>query len=172
MQNEEMEETPGTSEGFHICDEGAANWVLRKLANIKSERARIEAQSAAMLKQLDTDEKSLMHRFGAELEEFARQTLAANGSRRRSLTLFQGTLAFRFVAPAMKVSDQEAAIRWAKENAPDLVSVTTTEAIDGKAFLRQAKAAQLADGELLPGVAVSEGGETFSIQFGKTESAE
>ncbi|MCW3053837.1 MAG: Bacteriophage Mu Gam like protein [Chthonomonadales bacterium] len=160
---------PVRPEGFHICDERSANWLLRKLANIAAEKRRVTAQADEILRQLDADAQRLQHLFGAELEQFARHTLATTGSKRRSLTLLQGTLSFRTIAPALRVSDTAAAIRWAKQHAPALVTTTTTEEIDAKAFRDLAKIAKNTDGELLPGISISEGGENFSISFGKTD---
>ena len=37
---------PAEAEAFHITDEARANWLLRKLATIADERARVKAQAA------------------------------------------------------------------------------------------------------------------------------
>jgi hypothetical protein len=52
QKDDEITELP---ERFAIDSEDRANWLLRKLANLNAERERIKAQSAAMIKRLDTE---------------------------------------------------------------------------------------------------------------------
>ena len=60
------------------------------------------------------------------------------------------------VAPAFEVTDEYAALQWARDNAPDLVKVEhTLKKTDAK------KAAK--DGLAVPGVTLSEGGERWSF---------
>ena len=169
--NTELETRTETEnkEPFRICDDRSANWVLRLLANNDAEKRRVAAQAEEMLRQIDADTAGLKYLYGAALEQYARQALAAAGNRRRSLALLQATLAFRTVAPALRIADPTAALAWAKQYAPDLVTVATTEQLDSKAFRDLAKATCNNDGELLPGIESSAGSETFSISFGKTE---
>ena len=63
------------------------------------------------------------------------------------------------------VQEAGAALVWAKENAPALVAVETLERLDADAFRQEAERIRAADGELLPGVEYSEGGDTFSLSF-------
>ena len=94
-----------------------------------------------------------------------REKLAAEGNRRKSVRFLQGTCAFRYNAPAVKIKDAAAALSWAKENAPALVAVETVERLDADAFRDAAEQRRAQDGELLPGVEYSEGGDAFSISF-------
>ena len=113
-----MNEQPNTEPTeFHITDEAGANWYARKLATIEAERARVKAQAAKIVAQLDSDENSLRARFEAEAREWARQELARRGNRRRSLTLLQGTFAFRQVPAALRLADEAAALDYAERRA-------------------------------------------------------
>jgi hypothetical protein len=113
----------------------------------------------------DTDTQRLQHLYGAELQEYARQTLAATGNRRRSITLLQGTLAFRSAAPHLRVCDPDAAPLRAKKNAPALIAVESVERLDTDGFRDAAERIRADAGELLPGVEYSEGGDAFSLSF-------
>lgn len=144
-----------------------AEWLLRKLANIAAEKARIKAQAALMIAQLGADAAQLEHRFGSELETFVKAELARRGGKRKSLTLLQGTCAFRTVTGGLTISDQVAAVKAARETAPDLFTVHTVEDFDADGYLALAEAAKADSGELLPGVDTVPDRESFSIRFGK-----
>jgi len=67
--------TEPNAETFCIDSEERANWYARKLAGFEAERARVKAQAARIVAQLDGDEKSLKDRFEAEAREWARAEL-------------------------------------------------------------------------------------------------
>ena len=152
-------------EQFHIDSDQAAEWFLRKLANIETEKARITAQAAEMVRQLDCDAQRLRHFYEGELLDYARRKLAVQGNRRRSLTFFQGTVAFRTVAPSVKVSNPAAALVYAQENG--LPAVKTVVTLDAAAYRAAADAHMQETGELLPGLETTPEHETHRFTFGK-----
>ena len=64
-----------------------------------------------------------------------------------------------------RLKDPDAALTWAKENAPALVAVETVERLDADGFRDTAERLRAEAGELLPGVEYSEGGDAFSLSF-------
>ena len=151
---------------FHIDSEGAANWYLRKLANIESEKQRIAAQAAKMLAALDADAQRLTRLYDGELQEYVRQELARQGNRRKSLHFLQGTTAFRTVPASVKVSDERAALAYARVSLPD--AVRSVETLDTAKY-REAAETALSFGEVLPGVETTPQRESFTVKFGKTD---
>ena len=151
--------TPTPKTEFHITDEASANWLLRKLANLEAERARVKAQAARIVAQLDADEKHLRDLYEAEAREWARQELGKRAGRRRSLPLLQGTLAFRTVPPSLRVEDVAAALSTAAE----LGAVR----VDVAAYRDAAITALQERGEILPGCVRDGEREHFAIRFGK-----
>ena len=83
----EMTEQQTEREQFHISDEAAANWLLRKLANIEAEKTRVKAQALEIVAALDADAARLRHLYEGELQAFACERLAANGNRTKTLCL-------------------------------------------------------------------------------------
>ena len=156
-------ETTDTNEAFRIDSEERANWYARKLATIEAERARVKAQAAKIVAQLDSDEAGLRDRFEAEAREWARAELAKRGNRRRSLTLLQGTFAFRAVPATLRVDDVAAALN----TAASLGAVR----VDTAAYRQAAIDARNATGELLPGCVVVPPSEHFGVSFGKDSGA-
>ena len=152
-------------ERFDIDTDSRAEWLLRKLANNDAEKIRVTQQVAEIVSALDADSADLLFKYGAALEAYCREKLAAGGNKRKSVRFLQGTCAFRHHAPAVRVKDPAAALQWAKENAPALVAVETVERLDADGFRDAAERLRAADGELLPGVEYSEGGDAFSLSF-------
>ncbi len=156
-----------TDPNFHVVDDRTADYLLRKLGNIDAEKRRVQAQTEEIVRQLDAAAAHLNGLYLEELEEYARARLASSGSRRRFLTLIQGTLAFRPVAPILCISDCTAALQWAKDFAPHLVIVS--EELDAEAFCNIANQTRNKVGELLPGVEITAAREEFCVYFGKVE---
>src|SRR5262245_48806712 len=69
MQTIETTETTEAREEveFHITSDGAANWYLRKLANLEAEKQRVTAQAATIVKQLEADAANLRYLYESEL---------------------------------------------------------------------------------------------------------
>ena len=131
------EEAPVVRPQFHICDEKSANWFLRRLANIDAEKKRVKANAEEITQQLDARADRLNYLYRAELEEYARQTLAASGNRRKSLTLLQGACAFRSVPAGVKIADKDAALLYAQVQGMESVLRVTID-LDASEYKRRA----------------------------------
>ena len=176
MQNEPTNETDflppdadapqqDTREEFRIDSENAANWYLRKLANIESEKQRVTANAAAIVAQLDSEANGLRYCFEGQLQEYVRRELAAKGNRRKSLTLLQGTASFRTVGASLKISDPVAALDFCRRNLPD--AVKTVETLDTAKYRQFAEKMQKAGADTLPaGMDSVPEKESFSVKFG------
>jgi phage host-nuclease inhibitor protein Gam len=162
---EPEQDAPALRPQFCIDSDSAAEWLLRLLVNNAAEKIRITAQAQDMIAALEADSGDLMFKYGAALEHYCREKLAQEGNRRKSVRFLQGTCAFRWQGPAMRLKDTAAALTWCKENAPALVAVETLERVDTEAFRQQAERLRSETGELLPGVEYSEGGDSFSLSF-------
>ncbi len=163
----EVETTTG-AEQFQIDSDRAAEWLLRKLANIEAEKARVTAQAAAIVKQLESDAEGLRFLYGSQLEAYCRAKIAQSGGRRKSVHFLQGSCAFRTVPAGLRVADMGAALQFAQERLPEAVKVVQT--LDMGAY-REAAAKRLQEtGEVLPGCEPTPEREAFSVKFGKAEA--
>jgi len=152
-----------TDEMFHINDEKSANWYLRKLANLAGEQQRVQMQAAQIVAQLEADADGLKRLYEGELKEYVRRTLSAGGNRRRSITLLQGTCAFRTIPAGFRIYDNAAALDHAMAHVPD--AVDTICVLSPVAYRRVVEET----GEILPGIETTPERESFSIRFGKTD---
>ena len=84
--------------------------MLRILANNAAEKIRITAQTQDIIGALEANSASLLYRHGAELEHFCKKKLTAEGTRRKAVRFLQGTCAFRYREPAVRLKDTDAAL--------------------------------------------------------------
>ena len=70
-------ETTQKPEGFVIDSRERVDWYLRKLANLEAEEVRVKQQADVMLRQIESDRKSLKARFQGQVENFVAQKLDA-----------------------------------------------------------------------------------------------
>src|SRR5579862_6418052 len=154
-----------TEEMFQIDSDAAANWLLRKLANIEAEKARVQAQATAIVKALNADSERLNFLFGAQLEHYCREKIAQG--RGKTVRFLQGTCSLRTVPAGLRISDQGAALYFAQARMPETVRTLTT--LDAAAYRERAQALLEAHGELLPGVEVMPQQEQFRVKFGKLD---
>ena len=163
---ESLPTLPATAEPFMVNDEKSANWYLRKLANLAGEQQRIQTQAAQIVAQLEADADGLKHLYASQLEAYCRARLQEAGSRRKSITLLQGTCAFRTVPAGFRLTDTNAALRFAKECGGML---KTVESLDAEAYRAAADHALEVYGEQFPGMESVPEREAFSVRFGKTD---
>lgn len=162
-KDDEIIDSAETTDAFRIDSESAANWVLGKLAAIDEEAARIKAQAQKRQDELKADRERLLGRFGAELEAWAREERERR--KRKTITLLNGTLAFRTTPRRFTVSDTETAMTTARAVCPD--AVVTVEKLDTDAFKEYALRQLEETGEILPGVEITPEGESFSVRTPK-----
>jgi hypothetical protein len=158
-------ETAGTEtteeEGrFTIDSERAADWLVKKLAEIDAEKERIRLFARARTAELDSDAARLNHLFGEQLRQWAEQE--ASRRRRKSVSLPNGTLSFRTAPARLVVADLDAAADYATAQ-----GVATKTVLDGTAYREAAEKAFAETGELWPGVTRTEEQETFTVRFPK-----
>lgn len=153
------------SKEFHIDSRSSADWLLRKLALLEMEEKLIKEQTKGMLELLQRDRQRLTARFGAELEHWAATELAT--ARRKSLTLPHGTIGFRTVNGRLKVSDPASALAYALMCGK--ADQLTKRELLAEQYREWAQSQLDTEGELLPGVEMTDTRESFSIKFGGKE---
>lgn len=159
MTEEEITETKeGLDPSFHIDSEESANWLLRILGNLDAEEKRIKAQYEKRKAQIAREREGLMYRFGAEMEEFARQNLTG---KRKSITLLQGTVGFRSYPASCKVEDINVASEMASQMGMMVPDIAAYEKIAFKTFQE--------NGEIMDGIKFTPAGTRLYFSFAKEE---
>lgn len=152
---------------FVIDSEERAEWYLRKLANLDAETDRIKANTAKRLQEIATDREGLVQRFGDQLTGWAKGE--AERRRRKTVTLQNGSIAFRAVPSRLVIENDADAMQTAKLVCPDAVTVETIEKLDRAALIARATETLQETGELLPGVKMIEASESAKVTAGSKE---
>ncbi len=143
---------------FHIRDESSANWAVRKIVEGRAYRERVGRWAQAETLRADRQEAFLMHRFGSELEAWAREQIGKQHGRRRSIALPAGVLGFRREPTKLLVVNEQALVGWCRAYLPAAVKVT-------ESLLRSEIQAHIkTTGECPRGAEISGGGERFYIR--------
>jgi hypothetical protein len=106
---------------FVIDNENKANRLLRKLSELRSYRARVDEWAAREKARACHDEQFLLMRYGCQLQAWAAAQIAAQGGRRKSVSLPAGIAGFRHSPARLIVDDEAKVISWAKGDCPDAV---------------------------------------------------
>ncbi len=143
---------------FHVRDEGSANWVLRKIIEARAYRERVARWAAAETIRAERQEAFLLHRFGSELESWAREQIGKQHGRRRSLALPAGVLGFRQEPMKLLVLDERALVGWCRAHLPVAIKVT-------ESLLKSEINAHFKDtGECPAGTEIGGGAERFYVK--------
>ena len=159
-------------EQFTIQTREHGEWYLRKLANLRAERERITAQYQTMMQQSQSDESSLIERYGSQFENLVRSELETAKSKRKSLTFFNGTAGFRTVPARIVIESEPDALQTARLVAPETITTETVERFDKQSFRAHAAAHFEETGEILPGFTRTEERQSFDVKFPTTKGGE
>lgn len=96
-----------------------AHELIRRLARISDEKAAIETNARALIKDLDDHANRILELRGEQLQAWTASKL--RGNRRSVRTLF-GVAQFRTVPGRCVIDHSALALAWAKENRPELVT--------------------------------------------------
>ncbi|MGI4790191.1 MAG: host-nuclease inhibitor Gam family protein [Janthinobacterium lividum] len=101
------------------------DWVLGKIADARAKAARIRENAEKIARDAEREASFFEWKYGALLMEFVKQQIAAEGGKRKSIRLFNGSLGWRTTPARMVLADGEAAearaIAWAKQHMPEAV---------------------------------------------------
>ena len=162
-------------------DEGKANWVCNMIANWEAEIERRAAAHARAERRLKGMIAWFKLKYGAELDLFLSNVLAADNSKKKSLELACGVrLGRRKCAEAIMVTNPAAFMAFLKEEGIEAITTVTTskEVVDTEAIqgLLSGGVFELTHdngltntltGDVLPGVSFRPAGDTFHITVPK-----
>lgn len=154
---------------FRVTDAESADWVLKKICDAESEIARLDMVLASVRERLEADRKAqarrveyLKAKFGADLEEFAKENLPKG---KRTWHGTWGEVAFRSTKPRLDIEDDAKALAWAKASPLTESAVKVTEKLNKSELPADTVAFLLTDPELasIAGFKVVPASESCSI---------
>lgn len=117
-------------DAFRVDDDMSANWVVRRITEARAYARRVEAWAATEIRRAEADERYFLARFGGQLEQWLRQAIAREGSRRKSVPLPAGTVGLRKAQDRLEVIDSSQVMAWARQHLPGAIRVTVNAAGD------------------------------------------
>ena len=135
-------DAPETPETFIPTDAAGVDWVLRKVNAARAEARLIRENGEKMAREEERKAEHLEWKYGAAIQTWLRAELA--DGKKKSRTLYHGTVGFRAKAAGLDVTDPGAALAWVREHLPDALRLdkkalesallATGEAVDFAAF--------------------------------------
>lgn len=149
---------PVTEQGFAVRDASSANWVIRRIVEARAYGRRVRLWADVELKRAQREEQFLLHRFGAELEAFARRQIDRQHDGRKSVSLPSGTMGFRTEPLKLSICDEQTLLRWCRTHLPS--AIRTTESAAKSPLMQHVKTT----GECPQGARITGGNERFYVR--------
>lgn len=169
IEHDNQELIPVTEEeaGFTVDDDQKAEWCLKKIREENAELSRWKAFYSDQLRKLEERSQYRVSFFEDKLKAYFSMVPHKESRTQSSYQLPGGKLVYKHQAPEM-VRDDAQLLPWVKQNRPELVKVT--EAVDWAGLKKSLTIAENSgmaiseDGEVVPGITVSERPDVFKVE--------
>jgi hypothetical protein len=106
---------------FSVQDAKSANWVVRKIAEVRQYAAHVKEWAEHEQRRAVKEEASLLFLFGRQLEIWAKSEIEKNRRRKKSIFLPAGTVCFRHTKARLVIDDEAIVADWARQHLPDAI---------------------------------------------------
>ena len=156
-------------DGFHVTDDKAAEWCMKKIQEAEADRAMWKAHYEAQMKKVNESADSTVAYFTARLEEYFASVPHKATKTQESYSLPGGKLILKRQQPEYTV-DNAALVPWLEESfMGQLVKVEKKADWAGlkKIVTVTPDGAHVAtdDGEIIPGVTVTPRPDVFKVEM-------
>ena len=93
------------------------------ILSLKARREALIANMDDLVRKAENDRERYANWHRPAIERVARGILDATGNKSKTVSLPHGKVYFRKTRESVELLDQEAALKWAKENKPELVHI-------------------------------------------------
>lgn len=166
-------------ERFEITDDAQAAWAMRKLLSFRQKMSENEAIAESEIQRINEWLHRVNRRFDDDVAYFeAILTVYARRQRdtegRKTIDTPYGSVKSRATQAKFKVTDEDEFFAWAEVNLPDVIQIKRSPsltALKSAATVEHTDTlglvAMTEDGEIIPGVAVEEGGVNYTVEVTK-----
>jgi len=169
---DEQFESTGEVPGFHITDDSAAEWAIKKIADRRAELARQEMAIKTMISYYEHKMVKLREKGEHEtsnlvglLELYSGTVSMKSTKTQATYKLPSGTLKRKFGGPEF-VKDDDVLLEWVKANKPERVK--TKESVDWAGLKAEVVVSGMhivdENGEAIPGVSVLQKPDVFIVE--------
>lgn len=154
-------------DGFHVTDDKAAEWCMKKIREAEADRAMWKAHYEAQMQKVNESADSAVAYFTAKLEEYFASVPHKATKTQESYTLPGGKLILKKQQPKFEVDD-DTLVPWLKSNfMAHLVKVKESAdwATLKKVVNVSGSGVTTDDGEVIPGVTVTQRPDVFKVEM-------
>lgn len=154
-------------DGFHVTDDKAAEWCMKKIQEAEADRAMWKAHYEAQMQKVNESADSAVAYFTARLEEYFATVPHKATKTQQSYTLPGGKLVRKQQQPAFTTDDAEL-VPWLEQNfMGQLVKVKKTADWAGlkKVVTVDGENVVTDEGEIVPGVKVEQRPDVFKVEM-------
>ena len=154
-------------DGFHVTDDKAAEWCMKKIREAEADRAMWKAHYDAQMQKVNESTDSAVAYFTAKLEEYFASVPHKATKTQESYSLPGGKLIRKKQQPKFEVDD-DTLVPWLKANFMAHL-VKTKESADWAALKKVVNVfgsdVTTDEGEVIPGVAVTQRPDVFKVEM-------
>lgn len=154
-------------DGFHVTDDKAAEWCMKKIREAEADRAMWKAHYEAQMQKVNESADSAVAYFTAKLEEYFASVPHKATKTQESYTLPGGKLILKKQQPKFEVDD-DTLVPWLKSNfMAHLVKVKESAdwATLKKVVNVSGSGVTTDEGEVIPGVTVTQRPDVFKVEM-------
>ena len=154
-------------DGFHVTDDKAAEWCMKKIREAEADRAMWKAHYEAQMQKVNESADSAVAYFTAKLEEYFASVPHKVTKTQESYTLPGGKLILKKQQPKFEVDD-DTLVPWLKSNfMAHLVKVKESAdwATLKKVVNVSGSGVTTDEGEVIPGVTVAQRPDVFKVEM-------
>lgn len=154
-------------DGFHVTDDKAAEWCMKKIQEAEADRAMWKAHYEAQMQKVNESADSAVAYFTARLEEYFDTVPHKATKTQESYSLPGGKLVRKQHQPKFE-TDDEALVPWLEQNfmgqlvkikkTADWVALKKVVTVNGENVVTD-------DGEIIPGVTVTQRPDVFKVEM-------
>ena len=154
-------------DGFHVTDDKAAEWCMKKIREAEADRAMWKAHYEAQMEKVNESADNAVAYFTARLEEYFASVPHKATKTQESYTLPGGKLILKKQQPKFEVDDDKL-VPWLKSNfMAHLVKVKESAdwATLKKVVNVSGSGVTTDEGEVIPGVTVTQRPDVFKVEM-------
>ena len=156
-------------DGFHVTDDKAAEWCMKKIREAEADRAMWKAHYEAQMEKVNKAADESIAYFTAKLEEYFANVPHKATKTQESYILPGGKLIRKKQQPKFE-TDDEALVPWLEENCMDQL-VKVKKFADWAALKKvcsvtpDGEHVATDEGEIIPGVTVTQRPDVFKVEM-------
>lgn len=149
-----------TRDSFHVTDDGAAAWCVRKIVEANAECDQLTEWFLHQIEKSKAKRDATVQRMTAYLREYAEEVPMKETKTMRSYAIPGGRMIFKKATTKLEHDDEKIMADLKKQGRTEYIKTVTTEKLDWAGLKKD----YLENGEAVDGITTVEVPETFEVK--------